>query len=65
MEPAAYEELKPDADDLLVFVDDTGHETFAGNQGFYGFGAYVVLGAGYADLKGEVGRGSNDRRRRP
>jgi hypothetical protein len=45
------EELKPDADDLLVFIDDTGHETFAGNQGFYGLGGCVVLGAGYAHLK--------------
>ena len=44
MQPSAYEELKPDADDLLVFVDDTGHETFAGNQGFYGLGACVVVG---------------------
>lgn len=46
-----FEDLKPDADDLLVFVDDTGHETFAGNQGYYGLGACVVLGAGYAHLK--------------
>jgi hypothetical protein len=36
---------------LLVFVDDTGHETFAGNQGFYGLGGWVVLGAGYPHLK--------------
>src|SRR5664279_2379950 len=55
MQPAAYEELKPDAADLLVFVDDTGHETFAGNQGFYGLGACVVLGAGYAHLKAKWG----------
>jgi hypothetical protein len=55
MQAAAYEELKPDADDLLVFVDDTGHETFAGNQGFYGLGACVVLGAGYAYLKARWG----------
>jgi hypothetical protein len=45
------EELKPGADDLLVFVDETGHETFAGNQGFYGLGGCAVLGAGYAHLK--------------
>jgi hypothetical protein len=43
--PSANEEKKPDADDLLVFVDETGHETFAGNQGFYGLGACAVLGA--------------------
>jgi len=51
MQFPADEEIKPDADDLLVFIDDTGHETFAGNQGFYGLGACVVLGAGYAHLK--------------
>jgi hypothetical protein len=51
MKPTFGEELKPGADDLLVFVDDTGHETFAGNQGFYGLGSCVVLGAGYAHLK--------------
>jgi hypothetical protein len=51
MKPTFDEELKPDADDLLVFVDDTGHETFAGNQGFYGLGGCVVLGAGYPHLK--------------
>ena len=45
------EELKPGADDLIVFVDDTGHETFAGNHGFYGLGGCAVLGAGYAHLK--------------
>jgi hypothetical protein len=55
MQPVAIEEIKFDADDLLVFVDDTGHETFAGNQGFYGLGACVVLGAGYAHLKAKWG----------
>jgi hypothetical protein len=51
MKPSFDEELKPGADDLLVFVDDTGHETFAGNQGFYGLGGCAVLGAGYPHLK--------------
>jgi hypothetical protein len=51
MRPSFDEELKPGADDLLVFIDDTGHETFAGNQGFYGLGGCVVLGSGYAYLK--------------
>lgn len=59
MQAVAYEELKPDADDLLVFVDDTGHETFAGNQGFYGLGACVVLGAGYTQLKAKWGEVRN------
>jgi hypothetical protein len=51
MKPTFDEELKPGAGDLLVFVDDTGHETFAGDQGFYGLGGCVVLGAGYPHLK--------------
>jgi hypothetical protein len=51
MDSIVYEELKPDGDDLLVFVDDTGHETFAGNQGFYGLGGCAVLGARYGHLK--------------
>ena len=51
LKPTFDEELKPGADDLLVFLDDTGHETFAGNQGFYGLGGCVVLGAGYGHLK--------------
>src|SRR5260370_42519868 len=51
MSPAFDEELEPGAVDLLVFIDDTGHETFAGNQGFYGLGGCAVLGAGYAHLK--------------
>jgi hypothetical protein len=55
MLPPAYEELRPDAYDLLVFVDDTGHETFAGNQGFYGLGGCVIFGAGYAHLKSKWG----------
>ena len=51
MKPLFEEELKPEADDLLVFIDDTGHETFAGDQGFYGLGGCIVLGAGYPHLK--------------
>jgi hypothetical protein len=46
-----YEEIKPVADDLLVFIDDTGHETFAGNQGFYGLGGCLMTGFAYAYLK--------------
>ena len=45
------EEIKPSAIDLLVFVDDTGHETFAGNQGFYGLGSCLAMGWGYEHLK--------------
>jgi hypothetical protein len=54
-QPSAYEDVKPDADDLLVFVDETGHETFAGNQGFYGLGACVVVGAHYTHVKAKWG----------
>jgi hypothetical protein len=50
---AFSEELKPSADDLLFFVDDTGHETFAGNQGYYGLGGCAVLGTHYGHLKAE------------
>ena len=49
--PVFGEELKPLADDLLFFVDDTGHETFAGNQGYYSLGGCAVLGAHYGHLK--------------
>jgi hypothetical protein len=52
MRPAFTEELKPLAGDLLFFVDDTGHETIAGAQGYYGLGGGAVLGAGYEHLKG-------------
>ncbi len=45
------EEIRPGADDLLVFIDDTGHETFAGNQGFYGLGGCLVTGFAYENLK--------------
>jgi len=51
MPPSVHDELKPDAQDLLVFIDDTGHETFAGDQGFYGLGGCVTLGTAYAHLK--------------
>jgi hypothetical protein len=51
MSPPVHDDLKPDAEDLLVFIDDTGHETFAGNQGFYGLGSCVTLATAYAHLK--------------
>jgi hypothetical protein len=50
-EAERYEEIKPRVDDLLVFVDDTGHETFAGNQGYYGLGGCVVTGLAYEHVK--------------
>jgi Protein of unknown function (DUF3800) len=51
MQPTTYEELKPDPDDLLVFVDDTGHETFAGTQGFYGLGGCAMPRISYDHIK--------------
>lgn len=38
------QELVCAAHDLLVFIDDTGHEAFAGNQPYYGLGGCVVRG---------------------
>jgi hypothetical protein len=51
MKPNTYEEIKPELEDLLFFVDDTGHETFAGNQGYYGLGGCVVRRVDYEHLK--------------
>jgi hypothetical protein len=36
---------------LLVFVDDTGHETFAGDQPYYGLGGCAVMIEAYEPLK--------------
>ena len=51
MQPNIYEEIKPELEDLLFFVDDTGHETFAGSQGYYGLGGCVVRRVDYEHLK--------------
>lgn len=51
MEPLRDEEIHCAADDLLVFIDDTGHEAFAGDQEYYGLGGCAVLGAHYGRLK--------------
>ncbi len=51
MKPEFNEELAAAPDDLLVFVDDTGHETFAGNQGFYGLGGCATTRLAYEYLK--------------
>ena len=50
---ATNAELKYANDWLLVFIDDTGHETFAGTQNYYGLGGCVVLGAHYEGLQGQ------------
>jgi hypothetical protein len=44
------EEIKITAGQLLVFIDDTGHESYKGHN-YYALGGCIVLGAGYAWLK--------------
>jgi hypothetical protein len=43
MNKNAFEELKITNDRLLVFVDDTGHETFKGSHGYCGLGGCIFL----------------------
>jgi hypothetical protein len=42
--PLPDDELNCSSEDLLVFFDDTGHESFGGNQEYYGLGGCVVPG---------------------
>jgi hypothetical protein len=51
MKPLPDDELNCSSEDLLVFIDDTEHESFGGNQEYYGLGGCVVLGARYGWLK--------------
>jgi hypothetical protein len=51
MEHFSDEEIHCATDDLLVFIDDTGHESFAGDQEYYGLGGCAVLGVHYGRLK--------------
>ncbi len=44
------EEIRIAAGDLLVFVDDTGHESF-GSQRYFGLGGCAVLAEHYDRLK--------------
>jgi hypothetical protein len=44
MEHPPDEEIHCVADDLLVFIDDTGHESFAGDQEYYGLGHKLIKG---------------------
>ena len=44
-------ELIAAGDCLLVFLDETGHETFAGNQPYFGFGGCAVMVPDYEMLK--------------
>jgi hypothetical protein len=44
-------EIKLYPGDLLVFIDDTGHETFAGNQPYYGLGGCIFQAEAYQHIK--------------
>jgi len=46
-----FTEITPSANDLVFFIDDTGHERFAGDQGYYGLGGCVVLASHYPHVK--------------
>jgi hypothetical protein len=37
--------FRPSADCLIAFIDDTGHETFEGDNRHYGLGGCAVMGA--------------------
>jgi hypothetical protein len=45
------QDLKFANDWLLIFLDETGHEEFAGNQHYFAVGGCAVLGAHYEWLK--------------
>jgi hypothetical protein len=45
------ETIEPRAGDLLIFVDETGDERFAGTQDYYGLGGCAVLANRYEYLK--------------
>lgn len=44
-------ELNPASDCLLVFLDEVGHEAFAGNQPYFGYGGCAVMARDYEALK--------------
>jgi hypothetical protein len=44
MKPLPDDELNCSSEDLLVFIDDTEHESFGGNKEYYGLGGCVVPG---------------------
>ena len=43
-------ELTPPGDCLLVFLDEVGHEAFAGNQHYFGYGGCEVMLRDYERL---------------
>jgi hypothetical protein len=53
MDMQAGEELKIRNDSLLVFMDETGHETFAGDHPYYAVGGCGILGAHHDVVKAQ------------
>src|SRR5260370_180565 len=51
MQQPAPQELQFRNDWLLVFLDETGHERFAGNQPYYAVGGCALLGLHHEALK--------------
>jgi hypothetical protein len=47
------EELQFGNDWLLVFLDETGHETFAGNQPYFAVGGCALLGQDHSAITHE------------
>jgi hypothetical protein len=47
------QELKFDNDWLLVFMDETGHETFAGDHPYFAVGGCAILGAHHAAVNAQ------------
>jgi hypothetical protein len=45
------EQLYPASDCLLIFLDEVGHEEFAGNQHYFGYGGCAVMARDYETLK--------------
>jgi hypothetical protein len=43
--------LKITNDWLVIFLDETGHETFAGDHPYYAVGGCAILGAHYESVK--------------
>jgi hypothetical protein len=45
------EQLYPASDCLLIFLDEVGHEEFAGNQHYFGYRGCAVMARDYEALK--------------
>jgi hypothetical protein len=58
------EKLKITNDRLLIFLDETGHETFAEDHPYYAVGGCVILGAHYESVKAATRDGAKAGARR-